>query len=77
MPSTIKWVGEDKMIEFDGRLFAFSDEAAEHVAQADWAKTVLQRPAVIYPNGKGSHEVAGDVLDAAEDGLLEHWRVRA
>jgi hypothetical protein len=71
------YVGQTKLIAFDGRLFKFCYAAADHVVQAEWAKGVLSAPAVTYPNGRNSHEVANEVLEKAEDGLLDYWRLTA
>lgn len=65
------------VIEHDGRLFVKCEASEEHLTQARWALGVLSRPAVIYPNGRNSHEAAGEVLDKAEDGLIEFLRFTA
>ena len=69
------YIGQTKLIVYKGRYY--SEEAADHVVQAEWADKVLDEPAVTYPNGRNSHEVAGDVIDAAEDGLIDFLRVLA
>jgi hypothetical protein len=71
------YVGQEKLIAYDGRFFKFCDDAAEHVVQAEWAQGVLKAPAVIYPNGRNSIEVANEVLEKAEDGLIDYWRLTA
>ena len=71
------YVGQTKLIVHGGRYFANCDGAREHVVQAEWAQGVLAAPAVTYPNGRNSHEVAGEVLDKAEDGLIDFLRVTA
>lgn len=47
------------------------------VAQIEWAYGVLAKPAVTYPNGRDSHEVAGECLDMHEDILLDHLNLVA
>jgi hypothetical protein len=37
----------------------------------------LAKPAVNFPNGRDSHEVAGEVLDKAEDALIAYLVVTA
>jgi hypothetical protein len=69
------YVGQEKLIVCGGRLFAFCDAAAALATEAQWARGVLAQPAVIYPNGRDSHEVACEVLDRAEDGLMDFLRV--
>ena len=71
------YVGQTTLIVHGGRYFANCDGAREHVVQAEWAQGVLAAPAVIYPNGRHSHEVANEVLDKAEEGLIDFLRVSA
>lgn len=71
------FIGQSKLIVYGGRYFEHCDQAAEHVTQAEWAQGVLSRPAVTYENGRNSHVVAGEVLDTAEDGLIDYLRVPA
>lgn len=71
------WYGEQKVIQALNREFAYTEESpnavvqADAVVQAEWALGILARPAVVYPNGRDSHVVAGEVLDKAEDELIE------
>ena len=65
------WYGEQKIIQALDRVFAFTDESHNAVVQAEWARGILAQPAVVYPNGRNSHVVAGEVLDKAEDELIE------
>lgn len=64
-------------IKFQGRLYAPTEEASNAVCQLEWAYGVLAKPAVVYPNGKCSHEVAGVVVDEFEDVLIDYLRVAA
>jgi hypothetical protein len=66
------WVGEKKVIKALGRIFEDTEQANDAAVQLEWANKILASPAVIYPNGRDSHEVAGEVLDKAEDVLLEY-----
>lgn len=65
------WYGEQKVIRALDREFAYTEESHNAVVQAEWARGVLAQPAVVYPNGRNSHVVAGEVLDKAEDELIE------
>ena len=65
------WYGEQKVIQALDREFAYTEESHNAVVQAEWARGVLAEPSVIYPNGRNSHVVAGEVLDKAEDELIE------
>jgi len=65
------WYGEQKVIQALDREFAFTDESYNAVVQAECARGILAQPAVVYPNGRNSHVVAGEVLDKAEDELIE------
>jgi len=65
------WYGEQKVIKALGREFEYTEESHNAVVRAEWAHSVLAQPSVIYQNGRDSHEVAGEVLDKAEDGLIE------
>lgn len=66
------YVGPMKLIVRGGRYFRITDESAEVATQAKWADKVLAQPAVTYQNGRNSHEVAGEILDKAEDVLLDY-----
>lgn len=66
------YVGQDKFIQRGGRIFRFTDDSAEAATSADWADSVLSRENVRYPSGRMSHDVAGEVLEKAEDALLEY-----
>lgn len=65
------FIGQTKVIVHGGRYFRHCEGSEELVSDAEWAAKVLKAPDVIYPNGRSSHVVAGEVLDRAEDGLLE------
>lgn len=66
------YIGQLKVIVRGGRFFRFTDESAEAAELAQWADGVLSAPAVIYPNGRNSHEAAGEILDKAEDTLIDY-----
>jgi hypothetical protein len=66
------YIGEQKVIVRGGRYFRLTEESADAATQAEWADGVLAKPAVMYPNGRNSHEAAGDVLDKAEDALIDY-----
>lgn len=65
------YIGQEKLIVRGARYFRCCDESNDAVTQAEWADKVLASPAVTYPNGRNSHVVAGEVLDRAEDALIE------
>lgn len=71
------YVGQTKLYSYGGRYFAINEESADAIMNAEWALGVLGKPAVTYPNGRDSHEVAGEVLDSSEDRLIDHMRVVA
>jgi hypothetical protein len=66
------YVGQAKLIQRNGCFYQITDESREAVVQAEWAEGVLSRPAVVYANGRSSHDVANEVLEAAEDGLIDY-----
>jgi len=66
------YIGQDKYIVRGMRCFRITDASAEAATQAEWADKVLAAPAVIWPNGRDSHEAAGDALSRAEDVLLDY-----
>lgn len=71
------WIGETKVIVRGARYFRLTEESADAAVQAEWADAVLAKPAVTLPNGRDSHEVAGEALDQAEDALIEYLVVTA
>lgn len=71
------YVGQEKVIVRGARIFAITDASADAAVQAEWADGVLAVPPVTYQNGRNSHEVACEVLDAAEDTLIDYLRVTA
>jgi len=58
-------------IKFDGRIFKHTEAAAQAVSDVKWARSVLASDAITFQNGRNSHHVAAEVLDAAEDALLD------
>jgi hypothetical protein len=71
------WIGQTKVIVRGARYFRLTEESGEAAVQAEWADGVLAKPAVNFPNGRDSHEVAGEVLDKAEDALIAYLVVTA
>jgi hypothetical protein len=56
------YVGETKLIRMnDGRLVAM-------------AGAILNKPSVVFPNGKQSHDVALAMLEKHEDAILDYLR---
>ena len=69
------YVGQVKLISFDGRYFKDCDTAVNAILNVEWAKGILAAPAVTFPNGKQSHEVANIELEKAEDTLIDYLRI--
>ncbi|QBQ74382.1 hypothetical protein BcepSauron_002 [Burkholderia phage BcepSauron] len=69
------YIGQTKVIVRGARYFRLTDASADAATSAEWADGVLARPAVIYPNGRNSHEVAGEILERAEDTLIDYLLV--
>ena len=44
------WYGQQKVIKALDREFAFTDESHNAIVQAEWARSILAQPAVVYPN---------------------------
>ena len=45
------------------------------LGQAEWAQGILSSECVIFQNGRPSHEVALEVLELAEDELLDDYAI--
>lgn len=71
------YIGQLKVIVRGARYFRITEESADAATQAEWADGVLAKPSVTYPNGRNSHEAAGEILDKAEDTLIDYLVVTA
>lgn len=71
------YIGQTKFIVRGARHFRITERSADAATEAEWADKVLSAPAVTYLNGRNSHEVAGEVLDSAEDALIDYLVVTA
>ncbi|EPH5795442.1 hypothetical protein ACS2R3_002951 [Pseudomonas aeruginosa] len=71
------YIGQDKFIQRGGRIFRITEQSADAATSAEWADGVLARENVQLPNGRMSHEVANEVLEKAEDTLLDFLCVTA
>ena len=71
------YIGQEKFIQRGGRVFRITDQSTEAATTAEWADGVLSRENVQYPNGRMSHEVANEMLEQAEDTLLDYLCVTA
>ncbi|KAB1444175.1 hypothetical protein [Bordetella bronchiseptica] len=71
------YIGQEKVIVRGARYFRITERSADAATEAEWADKVLAAPAVTYQNGRNSHEVAGEVLDRAEDALIGYLLVTA
>lgn len=66
------YIGQEKFIQRGGRIFRMSETSQEAAMNAEWADKILQQENTRFPNGKMSHEVANEVLEKAEDVLLDY-----
>jgi hypothetical protein len=65
------WRGERSVIVSGGRTWLDFDTVRHWVGQLEWAHSALMRPNETFPNGKELHECANEVIEEAEDVLLE------
>lgn len=65
-------IGHKEFIKRGGRTFLITEESADAATNAEWADGILARENVKFPNGRMSHEVANEVLEKAEDTLLDY-----
>lgn len=66
------YIGQLKVIVRGGRYFRLTEKSVDAAKQAEWADGVLSRPNVKYPNGRFSHEAAAEILERAEDTLIDY-----
>ncbi|KZN20852.1 MULTISPECIES: hypothetical protein [Pseudomonas] len=66
------YIGQNEFIKRGGRIFRVTEESADAATSAEWADGILVRENVQFPNGRMSHEVANEVLEKAEDTLLDY-----
>ena len=59
-------------IRVDGVDYIANQKTRYAAGQVEWAKGILDRPEVIWPNGRSSHEAANRVLWESMDTLLDH-----
>jgi hypothetical protein len=71
------YIGQNKFIQRSGRIFTITEQSADAATGAEWADGVLARESVQFPDGRMSHEVANEVLERAEDTLLDYLCVTA
>ncbi|WP_020190747.1 hypothetical protein [Pseudomonas putida] len=64
-------IGQNEFIKRGGRIYLMTEESADAATSAEWADGVLARENVQFPNGRMSHEAANEVLEKAEDTLIE------
>jgi hypothetical protein len=64
-------IGQNKFIKRGGRTFLITEESEDAATNAAWADGILARENVQFPNSRMSHEVANEVLEKAEDALLD------
>ena len=64
-------IGQNEFIKRGGRTYLMTEESADAATSAEWADGVLARENVQFPNGRMSHEAANEVLEKAEDTLLD------
>lgn len=66
------FIGQDKYIVCGARYYRVTEASEDAATQAEWADKILAAPAVTFANGRNSHDAAGEVLERAEDVLLDH-----
>ena len=71
------YIGQEKFIQRGGRVFRITEQSEDAATSAEWADGVLSRENIKCPNGRMSHEVAGEVLDKAEDTLIDYLCITA
>jgi len=67
-----RYIGQTKFLVLDGRLFRDTEQAREAITNIEWARDRLSMPNVRFQNGKESHEVANQMIDKAEDTLMDY-----
>ena len=72
MAEQATYIGEEKFILRSGRIFRITEQSADAATNAKWAESILARTNIQFPNGRMSHEVANEVLEKAEDTLLDY-----
>lgn len=66
------YIGQNEFIKRGGRIFRVTEESTDAATSAEWADGILARENVQFPNGRMSHEAANEVLEKAEDTLLDY-----
>ena len=59
-------------IRIDARIFSVSDDSLAAAADIKWARKILAGDDWIAPNGRSMHAIAGDVIEKAEDTLIDY-----
>lgn len=63
------YIGMTRVLYFDGHAYPDNFGNAQAISNAEWARSILDKPDDTFPNGIQSHEVAGRVLDESLDAL--------
>lgn len=71
------YAGLHKFLTRNERLYFICERSQDAIVQAEWADDVLKRTNVQFENGRWSHEAAGEILDKAEDVLVQYLVVTA
>lgn len=71
------YIGQEKFIVRGARHFRATEASMNAATQAEWAEKILAAPAITWQNGRNSHEAAGEILERAEDVLLDHMALLA
>lgn len=69
------YIGQEKVIVHNGCYYRITETSSDAVVQAEWARELLAKPNVTYPNGRQSHEAAGKILEKAEDRLIDYMLI--
>ncbi len=62
-------------IHYNGYAYRATPRSRLLVEQAENARRILSEPGCIFPNGRFSHDAAGDLLEQVEDELVGYVTV--
>ena len=69
-------VGQTEMYERNGNVYAIWPGSTAAMEAIDWAASILAKPEYTMPNGRYSHDVAYDIIETAEDDLIDYLCIR-
>lgn len=62
-------------IRYSGYAYRATPRSRLLIEQAENARRILSEPGCIFPNGRFSHDAAGDLLEEVEDELVGYLTV--